>query len=80
MAQIQIADGHIPHLIRLSKACEIPLETLVDLIIASGIETLENWDEPIAYAIVTDAMQCTCKHFAEHGGCDHGDMMKGGKL
>jgi hypothetical protein len=53
VAQIDIADGHIPRLQRLSDLYEIELQKLINLIVAIGVETLENPDdEPIAYELV----------------------------
>jgi hypothetical protein len=42
MATINISDAHMPHLLRLSEACEMELPKLVNLIIATGIESLDN--------------------------------------
>jgi hypothetical protein len=41
MAQVQISDEHIPHLLRLSREYNVELTRLVNLIIAIGIETLD---------------------------------------
>jgi hypothetical protein len=56
MAYVEIAEGHIPRLVRLSGEYDIELDKLINLIIAIGIETLENPeempDEPIDYELV----------------------------
>ena len=58
MAQIEIADGHLPHLTRLSREYRVELTRLVNLIIGIGIKTLEaeefvdGIDEPIPYELV----------------------------
>ena len=60
MADITIADGHIPHLMRLSREYNVELIRLVNLIIAIGIETLEDVefvdgiDEPIGYELALE--------------------------
>jgi len=60
MADITIADGHIPHLMRLSREYGVELTRLVNLIIAIGIETLEavefvdGIDDSIPYELVND--------------------------
>jgi len=58
MAYVEIAEGHIPRLVRLSGEYAIELDKLINLIIAIGIETLENPeempDEPIEYELVTE--------------------------
>ena len=49
--------AHIPRLVRLSGEYEIELDKLINLIIAIGIETLENPDdvnEPIDYELVLE--------------------------
>jgi hypothetical protein len=57
MAQIEVADGHIPDLMRLSREYNVELVRLVNLMIAIGIETLEavefvdDVDEPIPYEL-----------------------------
>ena len=60
MADITIADGHIPHLMRLSREYNVELIRLVNLIIAIGIETLEDVefvdgiDELIGYELALE--------------------------
>jgi len=60
MADITIADGHISHLMRLSREYNVELIRLVNLIIAIGIETLEDVefvdgiDEPIGYELALE--------------------------
>jgi hypothetical protein len=56
MAQVQISDEHIPHLLRLSREYNVELTRLVNLIIAIGIETLDEAgeDEPIGYVLDSD--------------------------
>ena len=57
MAEITIADGHLPHLLRLSREFNMNVTKLVHLMIAIGIETLENpddVDEPIDYELVVE--------------------------
>jgi hypothetical protein len=57
MAQIEIADAHLPHLTRLSREYSVELTRLVNLMIAVGIETLEahefvdDSDEPLPYTL-----------------------------
>jgi hypothetical protein len=60
MGEITIADGHIPHLMRLSREYNVELVRLVNLIIAIGIETLDavecvdGIDEAIPYELVSE--------------------------
>ncbi len=57
MAHVEIADGHLSHLVRLSREYNVELVRLVNLMIAIGIETLENPDdvnEPIDYELVSE--------------------------
>ena len=58
MAYVEIAEGYIPRLARLSEEYAMELDKLINLIIAIGIETLEHPeempDEPIAYELVTE--------------------------
>ena len=58
MAYVEVADGYIPRLVRLSGEFDIELDKLIHLIIAIGIETLEGPkeipDEPIGYELVEE--------------------------
>jgi hypothetical protein len=58
VAQIQIADAHLPDLERLSREYNIELGKLISLIIAVGIETLEavdfDIDAPIGYELTAE--------------------------
>ena len=57
MDQIAIVDGHLPHLLRLSREYNMDVTKLVNLMITIGIETLENpddVDEPIEYELVME--------------------------
>jgi hypothetical protein len=58
MAQFEIADGHIPRLVRLGEEYQMDLDKLINLIIAIGIETLEDPekipDEPIGYELAAE--------------------------
>jgi hypothetical protein len=55
MAMVEIADAHIPRLVRLGEEYSMDLHKLINLIIAIGIETLEGAgempDEPIDYEL-----------------------------
>ena len=59
----------------------MPVSKLLNLIVGTGLEYLEavnnpdEWDE---YTVVRleEGMHCTCRHFVEHGGCYHIDMVR----
>jgi hypothetical protein len=58
MAQVDIVDRRIPRLVRLGEEYQMDLHKLINLIIAIGIETLEDPeqmpDEPIGYELVPE--------------------------
>ena len=58
MAQVEIADAHLPRLVRLGEEYQMDLHKLIHLIIAIGIETLEDPeqmpDEPIGYELTVE--------------------------